>query len=338
MALLLKTETPVTCWVVTDGKAGMESQCLGLAEALGVTPIVKRVVLRTPWRQFTPYVRYGLDKAFARKGDPIAPPWPDLLIATGRQSIPASLLARAQSGKNNTRPTTVTVQIQDPALDPSYFDLVIAPAHDKLKGANVVNTHGALHRMTPSVLAEGARKLAPQLASLPRPLIGVLIGGTNNAYELGAEEMKRLAADLIEAAENLGGSLVITPSRRTSAEALAVLRAALHDTPHYLWDGQGDNPYFGILGIADYLVATPDSVNMVSEAVSTGKPVFIAPLPGGSQKFARFHRLMRDEGLTRALSPRLTPYAYTPPDDMAVAAARVRALLAARGVALTGNG
>src|SRR3546814_3642619 len=33
------------------------------------------------------------------------------------------------------------------------------------------------------------------------------------------------------------------------------------------------NPNFGILGLADHVIVTGDSVNMVSEAASTGKPV-----------------------------------------------------------------
>jgi mitochondrial fission protein ELM1 len=47
----------LSCWVVTDGKIGMENQCLGLAESLGLTPVVKRIKLRSPWKQLTPYLR-----------------------------------------------------------------------------------------------------------------------------------------------------------------------------------------------------------------------------------------------------------------------------------------
>src|SRR5215475_6192435 len=97
---------PISCWIVTDGKAGMENQCLGLAEALGVAPTVKRVKLRSPWRQLSPFLRLGLGMAHSSEGDPIAPPWPDLLIATGRHSIPASLYARRASGGH-----TLTVQL-----------------------------------------------------------------------------------------------------------------------------------------------------------------------------------------------------------------------------------
>src|ERR1700722_2781418 len=110
----------ISCWVVTDGKAGMENQCLGLAEALGVAPTVKRVKLRAPWRQLSPFLRLGLPFAHSSAGDRIAPPWPDLLIATGRHSVPASLYTRRASGGK-----TFTVQLQNPVIDPSRFDLVV---------------------------------------------------------------------------------------------------------------------------------------------------------------------------------------------------------------------
>lgn len=83
-----------SCWVVTDGKIGMESQCVGLAEALGLVPAVKRVSLRQPWRSLAPYLRAGLACAFK---EPLAPPWPELLIASGRLSVPASLHVKAQT-------------------------------------------------------------------------------------------------------------------------------------------------------------------------------------------------------------------------------------------------
>src|ERR1700723_80340 len=136
----MSSNNQITCWVVTDGKSGMENQCLGLAEALGITPIVKRVKLRFPWRPLAPYLRTGLGHAFSAKGDPVAPPWPDLLIATGRLSVPAALYIKQQN------PKTFAVQLQDPAIHPRHFDLVVAPEHDRLQGPNVISTRGGLHR------------------------------------------------------------------------------------------------------------------------------------------------------------------------------------------------
>jgi len=288
-----------SCWVVTDGKAGMESQCVGLAEALGLEPRIFRIALREPWRSFAPHLRMGLGKALV--GNPLAPPWPDLVIATGRQSVPASLLLRQRS------PRTKRVQIQNPAISPRNFDLVIAPIHDDLWGTNVIHTIGALHRATPERLASEAAAFAPKIAGLPHPRIGVLIGGASGAYSFGADHARALAKELVQQATALGGSLLVTPSRRTGAENITVLREAISGVPGFFWDGAGDNPYFGILGSADVLLVTADSVNMITEACASGRPVYVYELSGGTEKSARFLEGLYLRGYARPYRGSLEP-------------------------------
>lgn len=301
----------------------MENQCLGLAEALGLQPIVKRVKLRSPWRQLSPFLRHGLGYAHSRKGDPIAPPWPDLLIATGRASIPASLYARrasrAAGGKG-----TFTVQLQNPVIDPSRFDLVVVPRHDTLSAPNVMTTRGALHRVSAAMLKSEGEKLKTKIAHLPHPRVAVLIGGSNAVYQLTPHEMKPLAEQLAQLPAMLGGSLMVTPSRRTGEANMVLLREALKDVPAYIWDGQGDNPYYGMLELADSIIVTCDSVNMVSEACTTGKPVYVIDLPGGSDKFRRFHQSLRDDGLARVFKGTLQPYTYQPLNDVQLVANRIK--------------
>jgi hypothetical protein len=269
----------------------MESQCLGLAEALGLAPKVSRIALREPWRSLAPHLRVGFASAFVE--NPFSPPWPDLLIATGRQSVPASLYIRRHS------PRTRRVQIQKPGIHPRNFDLVIAPVHDDLWGANVIQTTGALHRATPERLAAESRAFAPHVAELPRPRIGVLIGGASGVYRFGANDARALAKELVGQASRLGGSLLVTPSRRTGEENVRVLRDALSGTPHYFWDGASINPYFGMLGGADVLLVTADSVNMITEACASGHPVYVYALPGGSEKSERFHEGLYLRGYAR---------------------------------------
>ncbi len=307
---------------MTDGKAGMESQCVGLAEAMGLVPVIKRVRLRTPWHELTPYVRLGGRLQFTSASDKLVPPWPDLLIATGRHSVAASLLVRKLS-KRRTR----IVQLQNPVIAPSHFDLVVVPRHDNLSGANVIATRGALNRVTPSLIKESAERIAWRFVHLKRPHIAVLIGGSNAAYRLGPDEIQSLAERLAVCARDMNASLLITTSRRTGDENLDILQSALVGVPHYLWPGTDENPYFGFLGMADFIVVTCDSVNMVSEAASTGKPVYVVDLPGGSPKFNRFHQALRDEGVTRIFADRLDAYAYRPLDDVAMVAEKVQALL-----------
>lgn len=318
-----------SCWVISDGKRGMESQCLALAEALAVKPIVKHVALRSPWRQLSPYLRIGHRHAFTGDSDALAPPWPDLLIASGRQTVAASLYVRAQSRRAG-RPT-LTVQIQDPAISPANFDLVVTPQHDKLTGANVIATVGALHGVTPEKLRAEADKFGPRVGELPRPYVGVLIGGPNAAYRFGEAQMRDLCAALVRAVRETGGSLLVTPSRRTGERNMAILRSALAEVPAYIWDGTGDNPYLGLLGLADDLVVTCNSVNMVSEAVATGKPVHVFDLPGGSDKFTQFYNVLREGEFTHKFSGTLAPRrAVVPPDDVTRAADAVRRIAAAR--------
>lgn len=318
-----------TCWVVTDGKAGMENQCLGLAEAIGLAPQIKRVKLRSPWRELSPFLRHGLAFAHSTKSDPIAPPWPDLLIATGRASIPAALYARRESMVNGV-PKTVVVQLQNPVIDTTRFDLVVTPRHDGLTGDNVMTTRGGLHRVTDKMLRLEAEKFLPQIAHLPSPRIAVLVGGSNSVYQLTPREMAKITMQLADVAKQSGGSLIVTPSRRTGEANLLVMQAGLNDVPSYIWDGQGYNPYYGMLGIADHIIVTCDSVNLASEACTTGKPVYVIDLPGGSDKFRRFHQALRDDGLTRSFDGQLDQWNYAPLNDVQLVAQKVKELLEER--------
>ena len=306
----------------------MESQCIGLAEGLGLKPIVKRVALRSPWRQLTPYFRFFQHQAFTAASDALEPPWPDLLIATGRHSIAASLVVRAQSRKSG-RPT-LTVQLQNPRISPRYFDLVVTPQHDRLTGANVLATKGALHRINATVLNAGAARWAGAVQHLRRPYISVLIGGSNAVFNLTPEWMETFASGLARAATQQGGSLLMTASRRTDVAAVEVLKRQIAHVPHFLWNGSGENPYFGLLGLADFIVVTSDSVNMVSEACATGKPVYVAHLPGGTEKFRRFHDGFQSDGMTREFSDDLAKFHSPALDDMSAVVARVQSLLEGR--------
>lgn len=318
------------CWIVTDGNAGMENQCLGLAEALGVRPIVKRIRLRAPWNWLPP--RLGalgnplrrLDPA----GDALDPPWPELLIATGRKTVAVTAAIRRISNK------TVAVQIQNPHFPSSAFDLIVAPRHDGLNGGNIICTAGALHRVTRARLDKAAEEFRAGLAHLPRPLFAVLIGGPNKVYRMNPSVIERLCAGLRHLTSVARCSFAVTPSRRTGEANITALRQGLKEVPHILWEGQGANPYFGFLGLADAVVVTADSVNMISEAAATGKPVFVFDLPGGSAKFRAFHAGMRESGAVRPFVPdEILPLeSWTPPeiDDTAMVVRAVRRLLIIR--------
>lgn len=255
--------------------------------------------------------------ALGPEGDRLAPPWPDVLIAVGRLTTAPALAAKRASGGR-----IFWVQVQDPRYARREVDLIVAPAHDLATGDNVFRTLGAVHRITAARLGEGAAALAPRLEALPRPLVAVLLGGANRVYRAGAALFAALVEQLVALAE-AGHGLAITPSRRTGAANEALLRRRLAGLPAYVWDGTGDNPYFGLLGLADAVLVTANSVSMVSEAAATGKPVHVIDLEGGSAKFSRFHRALREAGITRPFTGVIENWRYAPPEDTARAATEI---------------
>lgn len=310
-------------WVLTDGKAGTRNGALGLAEAIGLPVIDKHVHSRLPWRWLPPQLWLPGVLGVGGGGDELAPPWPRLLISAGERSVgPALAIKRLSAG------ATFCVHIQHPRVNPEKFDLVTASAHDRLSGPNVRTTLGALHHVTREKLEAATRMFESQYAHLPRPLVAVLIGGANRVYRFDRATAQRLADGLARICAESGCGLLITASRRTGAENQALLRERLDGLPAEIWDGSGENPYFAFLGLADAIVVTSDSVNMVSEACYTGKPVHVFRLPGGGgTKFDRFHRSLQEGGITRPFEGRLESWKYDALDERAALAAEIRARL-----------
>jgi len=318
-----------TCWIVVDDKVGVTNQCIGLAEALGFDFTVKRVSTRALWRYLPLQLWFAPFKSLGPGSDPLEPPWPDVLITGGRRPGGLSMaIKRASGGK------TFTIQLQDPYVNLSKFDLAITPRHDHCKGANVVEMLGALHHITPQRLAENAIRFAPTVEHLPRPLVAVMIGGTNRCYQLTPEVGRDIGDRLATLARDTGVGLMVSTSRRSGAALTAAIKARLQGVPHVLWEGEGENPYFGYLGLAENVIVTCDSVSMVTEACATGKPVYVIDLPGGSRKFLEFHASFRQAGYTRPFTGSLESWQPPPLTDMQQAVVEIKRRLAKAGIAV----
>lgn len=319
---------PLRVWVVSDGRAGIENQALGVAEAVArLTPCditVKRVRWR-PWLRRLPTRLIAWPQA-ARDpaGDRFEPPWPDLMIGNGRAAVPFAIALRRWS-----KGSSFVLQLQDPLREPALFDLVAPPLHDRLAGANVFPIVGAPHRVTRARLdAEAAR--FPSLSTLPRPRVAFLVGGRSRAFDLPAARAATLAASVAQAVQARGGSVMATLSRRTPPDAAAAVRTALAGTPGFVWDGEGENPYFAMLALADHVVVTEDSVNMVAEAAATGAPVHVAAVEGRQARKARFYADLAEQGVARPFTGDFPTWTYTPLDETARLAAEVLRRMAAR--------
>lgn len=289
----------VNCWIVTEGMAGTENQCLGVADALDVAPIVHRITLRQPWKMLTPHLPFEHSWTFIPA---LHGPWPDLLITSGRKAIAAARYIKKQNSQ------AFVVHLQDPRCNTNIFDLIAVPHHDALRGDHVIVTDGAPNRITPRKLAA-----APHPSPSDKPSVGVIIGGDSKTHRLTRSVMEDIATDLQFIARR--HKVLATVSRRTNPALVPILKDALEHTDAFVWDGAGDNPYFGILAHADWLLVTNDSASMLSDAATSGKPVYLLPLEGRSRKFERLYARFKELGIARDYDGVLENWAYTPLAD-----------------------
>lgn len=316
-----------TTWTLTDGHAGNLRQALSLAGALGLESARNwSLDPRAPWRWAAPRRLPGAGFAFGPEFTMAlreAPP--ALAIGCGRQAALATRLSREAGAK--------AVQILDPRIDPAHWDLVVAPEHDGLAGPNVITLLGSLNPVDDAWLAR-ARADFPTLAMLPRPRIALLLGGSSRHARFDRAAFDRLAA-IVSGVLAGGGSILATASRRTDPGVGAALRARMDDGSGDGWqgvawlgEGDGPNPYPGLLAWADRIVCTPDSVNMVSEACATWAPVFVFDPEGTRGRPRRFLDALLARGRIRPADATLAPFESHPLHETARVAAEIKERLA----------
>lgn len=293
----------ITAWAVTTGETGMRTQARGLAQAVADV-VVEKVVGESVFEA----------------------PWPDIVITCGRRAAGRALAIRRAS-----RGGSLAVHVQDPRLRAGAFDLVIAMAHDAIPaGGKVMKVATALHDVTPVRLANAAEAWRNRLAGLGRPLAGVIVGGDLRGRAFTLADGQRLIGALERMRSGSGAALAIVPSRRTPQPVLAALVEAFGgDSRALVWDRTGENPYLGVLALADRLIVTSDSVSMISEALATPHPVEVLDL--GFPRHQDFIQSLVERGFIRRFEgdPTLPPARATI-DATLEAAAAVRRLLQGR--------
>jgi uncharacterized protein len=220
-----------------------------------------------------------------------------------------------------------------PNLPYDKFDMILLPQHDnidktvKTKYPNIIETTSSINRVQHKKIDSESKKWKKELSKLPKPYIGFILGGDTKDTKFPTEAFGRISKTLSNLTNKLGGSLLITTSRRTSRACIEAMKVNLN-CKYYLYDWNDEdekladkknplgNPYFAYMGISDYLVVTGDSMSMVSEACSTGKPVYVyMPNEALAKKHKRFCQgLMSNNYIKefREETKKLENYKYKP--------------------------
>lgn len=315
--------------VLGSGKVGHEVNALGVVAALGVSHEMVRIAPRAPFLWMSPYGPIDPKDRPGAASSPFSLPLPDMVFASGRVTVPYIRALKRAS------PKLFTVFLQDPRFARAEFDLIWIPEHDAHRGSNVVTTLTSPHPFSPSRLAAARAAPDPRLAALPGPRCAVVLGGPSGAQHFTRDDLERMTA-AIRVIEAQGFSVMATPSRRTPPELLAAVRAGLNGKQAFVWDGQGDNPYAGILALADAILVTGDSANMVGEATATGAPVHVfEPTGGGSRKLSGGIDELERRGAVRRFGGSLEAFSYAPIDSSGEIAAEIVRRYRARAKGLT---
>ncbi|WP_290542340.1 ELM1/GtrOC1 family putative glycosyltransferase [Aestuariivirga sp.] len=269
---------------MTSPHSGDNTQLRALAGALGWPAESKQLRYRRHealLRLMSLPTLAGVDLAAS---SPLEAPWPDLVICSGRAAEAVAFWLRRRN------PKLRIVFVGTPWAALPRFDLVITTPQYRLPQApNVLHNPLPVHDATPGRLAAEAARWAPLLGHLPQPFTAVLAGGSSGPYRFTPEAAKRLGREASALASSDGGSLLVTTSARTGEAAADALQAAIAAPVffHRWQPDAADNPFHAVLGLASRIIVTADSISMMSEAVSTGKPVLLFDIEEGSYAIRR---------------------------------------------------
>lgn len=289
--------TDARLMILSDGRAGHENQSLGVAEMLGFKDpevLTLHRVFTSRWLGWLPvsyvFENYERIREMTHHAD--------LVIGTG---YVVSRVLRALKKEN---PRLFTVALMKPSGRLKDYDVVAVPQHDGVKKAeNVVVTLGAANRITRERLQLEGDRWKKRLMQVPSPRLAVLIGGASKRSRFGAKQVQEMLLPLLDMARQRNMGVFITTSRRTGAEATAAAEALLANTDvkHFFWKPddptQRDNPYLAFLALAEAVVVTPESVSMVCEAATAGRPVYLFGTPRNvAPKFRLLFAAMAKQG------------------------------------------
>lgn len=264
-------------WVLTDNRKGSVGQALGIIDALDAEKF-KVVEKKLEYNRFSGLPNWirarSLTGIKAQSREQLMSNFPDYVLSISRRTVPVARFIKKKS------PKTKLIQLMYPGKTGlKDFSLVVVPKHDKIrtKSANIHYIIGCPHRITDKVLAQAHKKWEKTFADLPKPLTAVIVGGAIKKKNFSKENAYALGQALQKLKKQIGGSVLITTSRRTGKTAQDILMQQIKDIPQhtFLWGDKSENPYLGYLACADNIVVTGDSVSMCCEATATKKNVYI---------------------------------------------------------------
>ena len=268
-----------TIWALIDSRVGSANAIRGVLQNFSQNQfeIIEKQIAYTWWAKLPNWLKgaslIGLTDEAKKE---VAAPFPDLVIAASRRTSSVARWIKKQS-KGKTK--IVQILHPGPGSHLKEFDLIFVPEHDKSKEStpNMIYTIGSPTRTNLKTMKEAKAKWEKVFEHLPHPWTVVIVGGAVKGKPLTMGNAEGFANEVLKLKNEIGGSILITDSRRTGEQAREKIMSILKDIPAYtyLFGEEKENPYMGYLACADNIIVSGDSVSMTCEACGTGKPVYI---------------------------------------------------------------
>ena len=293
--------------LLTEGMHGMISQVEGLAKALDIDFTHHKVELNHLWKLIPPNLSPVSQTVFKKIDHDDF----DVIISCGRKSVIPSIYLKKTSNKK-----VFNIHIQDPKVNLTHFDFIVAPEHDGIEGQNVISTKGAIHYLTESEINENKDYLNSFIKKDERKIWALIMGGPTKYYDYSTKNMKHIFTSIYKLLKKHDFQLVVIPSMRTPINTIHYAKEFFGENHTIIMDVD-KKAYLSALAISENIVVTCDSSSMISEAALTGKPIYIASiLPKKNDKrFQRFRNLFRELNIIRNLGEEVEIWSYEKLDE-----------------------
>ena len=289
--------------LLTEGMHGMISQVEGMAKALSADFSHKIVRLNFPWNlippKITPISQIILkDKIYITNNE-----IPNLIISCGRKSVIPSIFLKRKNSK------IFTIHIQAPKVSFKNFDAIVAPEHDNLKGDNIYSSKGAIHYITELEISKASQYLADKIKS--EKIVSLILGGPNKYYSFNSDQIINIFNQIKSTFVSDGYKVIIIPSMRTPKEIIDLAIREMGSCGHVV-NKVDKQAYLSAYALANYVIVTCDSTSMISEAATSGKPIFVAHMKAkkNNYRFKRFFELFKQMRIIRDLGEEIESWTY----------------------------
>ena len=171
------------------------------------------------------------------------------------------------------------------------------------------SSKGAIHYITEQEINKAKLYLSDKIKS--QKLVSLILGGPNKYYSFDKDQLNKIFNEIRSNFISKGYAVIVIPSMRTP-KIIIDLAIKEFGADGYVVNSVDKQAYLSAFALATNIVVTCDSTSMISEAATSGKPIFVAHMKAkkNNYRFKKFFKLFKEVGITRDLGEQVISWKY----------------------------